>query len=94
MMRSNPSPFISPARATPRVRIESTDLWRLPAGHINSRSLDVLRKVKDNGAEYNGEPQKCDACAIDKSAQQLTPYGNLMMFRGPSSWLPRTTWGR
>ena len=36
------------------MRAESADLWHRQLGHINSRSLDVLRKVEGNRIDYSG----------------------------------------
>ena len=55
------------------MRAESADLWHRRLGHINSRSLDVLRKVECNGIDYTGNVKACDLCAIGKSAQQTHP---------------------
>ena len=55
------------------MRAESADLWHRRLGHINSRSLDVLRKVEGNGIDYTGNIKACDVCAIGKSAQQAHP---------------------
>ena len=55
------------------MRAESADLWHRRLGHINSRSLDVLRKVEGKGIDYIGNVKACDVCAIGKSAQQAHP---------------------
>ena len=36
------------------MRAESADLWHRRMGHINSKSMAVLRGVPDNGVEYRG----------------------------------------
>ena len=51
----------------------SADLCYQRLGHINSRGLDVLRKVKGNGIDDTGNVKACDVCAIGKSAQQAHP---------------------
>ena len=58
---------------TTAMRAESADLWHRRSGHINSRSLDVLRKVEGNGIGYTGNVEACDVCAFWKSAQQAHP---------------------
>ena len=55
------------------MRAESADLWHRRLGHINSRILDVLRKVEGNGICYTGNIEACDVCAIRKNAQQAHP---------------------
>lgn len=55
------------------MRAESADLWHRRMGHINSKSMAVLRGVPDNGVEYDGDVAACDVCAIGKSAQQAHP---------------------
>ena len=42
-------------------------------GHINRKSMDVLRKQVGNGIEYNGDIEACDVCAVGKSEQQAHP---------------------
>eukprot|EP00752_Nemacystus_decipiens_P015693 g14006.t1 len=55
------------------MRAESVDLWHRRLGHINRGSLDVLRKIDDNGVDYTGTFEACDVCAIGKSAQRAHP---------------------
>ena len=55
------------------MRAESADLWHRRLGHINSRSLDVVRKVEGSGIDYTGNVKACDVCAIGKNAQQPHP---------------------
>ena len=52
------------------MRAESADLWHRQLGHINSRSLDVVRKVEGNGIDYTDNVETCNVCAIGKSSQQ------------------------
>ena len=42
-------------------------------GHVNRRSLDVLRKQLGNGVEYDGDMDDCGVCAVGKSEQQAHP---------------------
>ena len=37
------------------LRVESVGLWHRRMGHINGKSLDVLRKEPTNGVDYTGE---------------------------------------
>ena len=39
------------------LKIESADMWHQRMGHINRKSLDVLRKLPGNGVDYNEEMQ-------------------------------------
>ncbi|CAM9708118.1 unnamed protein product [Ascophyllum nodosum] len=55
------------------LRAESAALWHRRIGHINTRSMDILRKEKRNGVEYTGDLPTCDVCALGKSAQQAHP---------------------
>ena len=55
------------------LRTESAELWHRRIGHINTRSMDILRKEKGNGFEYTGDLPTCDVCALGKSAQQAHP---------------------
>ena len=49
------------------LRTESVELWHRRMGHINTRSMDILRKEKGNGVEYTGDFPTC------KCAQQTHP---------------------
>ena len=55
------------------LRTESAALWHRRVGHINTRSMDILRKEKRNGVEYTGDLPTYDVCALGKSAQQAHP---------------------
>ena len=55
------------------MRVEFANLWHRRMGHINGKSMAVLRKVPQNGAEYDEDAAACDVCAIGKSAQQPHP---------------------
>ena len=37
------------------LRVETANLWHRRMGHINSMSLDVLRKEEVNGIDYTGD---------------------------------------
>lgn len=67
------------AHTNAAMRAESAALWHRRLGHINRKSLDVLRKVEGNGVEYNEYISACDVCAIGKSTQpphpKKTTYG-------------------
>ena len=55
------------------MRAEPADLWLRRMGHINRRSMDVLRKLPRNCIEYTGDIQVCDVCAVGKSNLQAHP---------------------
>ena len=55
------------------LRAVSAELWHRRMGHVNRRSLDVLRKQLGNGVEYNGDMDDCGVCAVGKSEQQAHP---------------------
>lgn len=55
------------------LRAESAEIWHRRMGHINRRSMDVLRKQPDNGVDYVGEIQGCPPCVVGKSEQQAHP---------------------
>ena len=37
------------------LKVEFVELWHRRVGHINRKSLDILRKLPGNGVEYNGD---------------------------------------
>ena len=55
------------------MRAESADRWHQRMGHINRKSMDVLRRMTGSGVDYNGDIQACDVCAVGKSKQQARP---------------------
>ena len=38
----------------------SADIWHRRLGHINTRSMELLRKTKNNGVDYTGTLSGCD----------------------------------
>ena len=38
-------------------------LWHRWMGHLNRKSLDLLKKVKNNGVSFDGTVPDCDVCA-------------------------------
>ena len=48
-------------------------LWHLRMGHLNRKSLDLLKKVDNNGVSLDGTVPDCDVCAVGKSRQQTHP---------------------
>ena len=55
------------------MRTELADVWHRRLEHINSRSLDVLRKVEGDGIDHSCNVEAFDVCAVGKSAQQAHP---------------------
>ena len=55
------------------LRVETASLCHRRMRHINSKSLDVLRKEAANGIDYTGDVQDCRACRLNKSSQQPRP---------------------
>ena len=52
---------------------ESPALWHRRMGHINHKSLDVLRKEPASGVDYTGGLKNCSSYPLGKSAQQPHP---------------------
>ena len=46
-------------------------------GHINPRSMELLRRKEGNGVEYTGTVSDCDICALSKSRQQTHPKNSM-----------------
>ena len=42
-------------------------------GHLNRKSLDLLKNVDNNGVSFDGTVPDCDVCAVGKSRQQAHP---------------------
>ncbi|CAM9863195.1 unnamed protein product, partial [Sphacelaria rigidula] len=40
----------------------SVDICHRRLGHLNQRSMDILRRQKGTGAEYQDKPSPCDIC--------------------------------
>ena len=55
------------------LKSESAELWHRRMGHINHKSLDVLRKEPASGVDYTGDLKNCSTCPLGKSAQQPHP---------------------
>ena len=52
------------------LKSESAELWHRRIGHINHKSLDVLRKEPASGVDYTGDLKNSSTCPPGKSAQQ------------------------
>ena len=42
----------------------TTTLWHRRMGHLNRKSLDLLKKVNNNGVSFDGTMPDCDVCAV------------------------------
>lgn len=51
----------------------NADTWHRRLGHLNSRSMDILRKKDGNGVDFADSMSPCDICAISKSRQLAHP---------------------
>ena len=48
-------------------------LWHRRMGHLNRKSLDLLKKVNNNGVSFDGTMPDCDVYAVGKSRQRSHP---------------------
>ena len=55
------------------MQAECANLWHRRMGHINRKSIDVLRRMPGSEVDYNGDIKACDVCAVGKSKQQAHP---------------------
>ena len=44
-------------------------LWHQRLGHLNLKSLDLLRRQDDSGVRFDGTVPDCDVCVVGKSHQ-------------------------
>ena len=44
--------------------------WHRRMGHLNRKSLDLLKKVNNNGVSFDGTVPDCDVCAVGQSRQR------------------------
>eukprot|EP00903_Cladosiphon_okamuranus_P005795 g5742.t1 len=81
--------FLRNAPADRAFKATSADLWHRRMGHLNRRSLEVLKKDPVRGIEFTGDVQPCGTCPLGKSAQQPHPkqatYGALRPFQHVSA---------
>ncbi|CAM9568805.1 unnamed protein product, partial [Hapterophycus canaliculatus] len=61
----------------------SADIWHRRLGHLNPRSMDVLRKTEGSGVGFTDVLSGCDICALTKSRQQPHPKANSRKTQGP-----------
>ena len=48
-------------------------LWHRRMGHLNRKSLDLLKKVNNNGVSFDGTVSDYDVCAVERSRQRAHP---------------------
>ena len=48
-------------------------LWRRRMGHLNRKSLNLLKKVNNNGVSFDGTVPDCEVCVVGKSRQRAHP---------------------
>lgn len=65
---SKTSSHLSAPRAVCSVAV-TANTWHRILGHINSRSMDILRKDPDTGVDYQDAPSPCGICEIGKHKQ-------------------------
>ena len=51
----------------------TTTLWHRRMRHLNRKSLDLLKKVNNNGVSVDGTVPDCNVCAVGKSRQRAHP---------------------
>ena len=51
----------------------SANLWHRRIGHLNRKSLDLLKNIDNNGVSFDGTVPDCDVCAVGKSHQLAHP---------------------
>ena len=51
----------------------NANLWRRRLGHLNRKSLSLLKKLDNNGVSFGGPAPDCDVCAVGKSHQLAHP---------------------
>ena len=69
------------------LRVKSAGLWHRRMGHINGKSLDVLRKEPTNVVDYTGDVVSARSVRVHKNRILSRPT---MAFCAPSSTFPST----
>ena len=59
------------------------DIWHRRLGHMNPRSMELLRRKEGNRVEYTGTVSDCDICALSKRRQQAHPKKSTRMTTRP-----------
>ena len=71
---------------------ESANLCHRRMGHIDGKSLDVLRKEPGNGIDYTGAVKDCDSARSARARNNLIRNKPPTAFCTPSSSRPLTPW--
>ena len=74
------------------LKAEYAKLWHRRMGHINDKSLDVLRKEPGNGIDYTGAVKDCDSARSARARNNLIRNKPPTAFCTPSSSRPLTPW--
>ena len=53
--------------------VANANLWHRRPGHLNHKSLDLLKSLDNNGVSFDGPVPDCDVCAMGKSRQLVHP---------------------
>ena len=61
-------------------------LWHRRMGHLNRKSLDLLKEVNNNGVSFDETVPNCDVCAVGKAVNGPTPRQPTNTFSTLSSW--------
>ena len=51
----------------------NVNLWHRRLGHLNRKSLNLLKNLENNGVSFDGPVPDCDVCAVGKSHQPTHP---------------------
>ena len=51
----------------------NANLWHRRLGHLNRKSLSLLKNLDNNGVSFDGPVPDCDVCAVGKSRQLAHP---------------------
>ena len=51
----------------------NANLWHRRLGHLNRKSLSLLKNLDNNGVSFDGPVPDCDVCAVGKSHQLAHP---------------------
>ncbi|CAN0476461.1 unnamed protein product, partial [Laminaria digitata] len=51
----------------------NANLWHRRLGHLNRKSLNLLKNLDNNGVSFDGPVPDCDVCAVGKSHQLTHP---------------------
>ena len=60
-------------------------------GNLNRKSLNLLKKVNNNGVSFDGTVPNCDVCTVGRSRQRPTPRQSSNTSSALSSWMGHFT---